>query len=167
MQHDRGVGGAGAALRRCPAQIGTLLERRSHSGFTEYFAVWHVAASGLASREWFAERIAILDAAARGSAAYGQVRFGDPDVGWRDHDGPREKLGYRGGAMLAFHADVELRRQGRPGLLQLIADLMQQDDRRLQLERIRACLRAVDRAARALPGGGCGARERRLRAVGE
>ena len=28
--------------------------------------------------------------------------------------------------------------EGRPGLLQLIADLMQQDDRRLQLERIRA-----------------------------
>lgn len=76
-----------------------------------------MAASGLASREWFAERIATLHAEARGSAACGQVRFGDPDVGWRDHDGPRETLGYRGGALLAFQADVELRRQGRPGLL--------------------------------------------------
>jgi hypothetical protein len=41
-----------------------------------------------------------------------------------------------------FHADVELRRQGRPGLLQLVADLMQQDDRRLQLERIRTWMEA-------------------------
>jgi predicted metalloprotease with PDZ domain len=53
-----------------------------------------------------------------------------------------ETLGYRGGAMLALHADVELRRQGRPGLLQLIADLLQQDDRRLQLERLRAWMEA-------------------------
>ena len=113
-----------------------------HEGFTEYFADWHVAASGLASREWFAERIATLDARARGSAAYGRVAFGDPSVAWRDGDGPNETLGYSGGALLAFHADVELRRQGRPGLLQLIADLMQQDDRRLERGKIRAWMEA-------------------------
>ena len=71
-------------------------------------------------------------------------RFGDPDVGWRDHDGPREKLGYRGGAMLAFHADVELRRQGRPGLLQLIADRAIVVDLRQQAERFSLSLALED-----------------------
>jgi hypothetical protein len=93
-----------------------------HEGFTEYCAVWHVAASGLASREWFAERIAIMDAETRASEAYGRVAFADPAVSWRDDNGPNETLGYRGGALLAFCADQELRRQGRPGLLQMLAD---------------------------------------------
>ncbi len=109
-----------------------------HEGFTEYCAVWHVAASGLASREWFAERIAIMDAETRASEAYGRVAFADPAVSWRDDNGPNETLGYRGGALLAFCADQELRRQGRPGLLQMLADLMQQDDQHLELARIRA-----------------------------
>jgi len=91
---------------------GTVASTPTKPGAARYRdGAWHVAASSLASREGFAERIAIMDAAARGSAVYGQVAFGDPDVGWRDHDGPRETLGYRGGALLAFHADVELRRQ--------------------------------------------------------
>ncbi len=114
-----------------------------HEGFTEYFAVWHVAASGLAPREWFAERIAVMEAEARGSEAYGKVSFGDPGVRWRDGNGPNETLGYRGGALLAFFADKELRRSGGTGLLQLLADLMQEDDRRLDRAKIRAWMEAA------------------------
>ncbi len=96
-----------------------------HEGFTEYFAVWHVAAAAQAAPEWFAERVAATDAAARASQSFGRVAFADPGVRWRDGDGPNETLGYRGGATLAFLADVELRRQGRPGLMQLVADLLE------------------------------------------
>lgn len=109
-----------------------------HEGFTEYFAVWHVAASGLAPREWFAERIAVMEAETRGSMAYGKVAFGDPTVRWRDDNGANERLGYRGGALLAFFADLELRFDGGPGLLQLVVDLLRQDDRRLTLPKLRA-----------------------------
>lgn len=95
-----------------------------HEGFTEYLAMWHVVAAGLAEPEWLAERALTLEAEARRSSAFGRVAFGDPSVNWRDSDGANEKLGYKGGATLALLADVELRRQGRPGLMQLVADLL-------------------------------------------
>ena len=95
-----------------------------HEGFTEYLAMWHVVAAGLAEPEWLAERALTIEAEARRSRAFGRVAFGDPSVNWRDSDGANEKLGYKGGATLALLADVELRRQGRPGLMQLVADLL-------------------------------------------
>ncbi|HSD11188.1 MAG TPA: hypothetical protein VLF14_09400, partial [Candidatus Binatia bacterium] len=108
-----------------------------HEGFTEYFTTWHMTASSLASREWFAERLASMDAVARSSSAFGRVTFAEPSVRWRDGDGPNETLAYRGGAMLAFFADVELRRQGGPGLMKLVADLLRDGDRPLTLVAIR------------------------------
>ncbi|MGH7150214.1 MAG: hypothetical protein ACREIU_05935, partial [Planctomycetota bacterium] len=60
-----------------------------------------------------------------------------PKVRWRDGDGPNETLGYRGGAALALLADVELRRQGRPGLMRLVADLLRDGERPLDLPSIR------------------------------
>jgi hypothetical protein len=109
-----------------------------HEGFTEYLATWHVAASGLLGPDWFSDRVASADRAARSSEAFGRVAFGDPKVRWRDGDGPNETLGYQGGATLAFQADVELRRQGRPGLMRLVADLLRDGDRALTLPAIRA-----------------------------
>ncbi len=108
-----------------------------HEGFTEYLAVWHVAASSLAKREWFAERIAAMDAEARDSQAFGQVAFGDLSVRWRDDNGSNETLGYRGGALLAFFADLELRQDGQPGLPRLVADLLEHGERDLTLPAIR------------------------------
>jgi hypothetical protein len=100
-------------------------------GFTEYLALWHLAAEGLASREWFAGELAGMDASIREGDAYGRVAFADPDVEWRDEEGSNEALAYRGGAVLAFHADVALRRAGRPGLPEMITDLIARDGGRL------------------------------------
>jgi hypothetical protein len=94
-----------------------------HEGFTDYLSLWHAAAAGLLDQEWFAARMAAIDAEARRSPAFGKAALGDERGGWRDGMGPRETLAYRGGAVLAFGADVELRSAGRPGLMQMIADL--------------------------------------------
>lgn len=118
-----------------------------HEGFTEYFTYWHVAASGLLGREWFAERLAASDDRARESEAFGRVAFADPKVRWRDGDGSNETLGYQGGAMLAFFADLELRRQGRAGLMQLVADLLREGDGRLTLPAFRAWMESHGLAA--------------------
>lgn len=93
-------------------------------GFTEYLAMWHVVAARLAEPEWFAERVLSHEAEARSSEGFGRVAFADPGVRWRDGNGPNETLAYKGGSTLALLADVELRRQGRPGLMQLVADLL-------------------------------------------
>jgi hypothetical protein len=112
-----------------------------HEGFTEYLAMWHVVAAGLAEPDWLAERALSLEAEARRSSAFGRVAFGDPGVRWRDDNGPNETLGYKGGATLALLTDVELRREGRPGLMRLIADLLRQGAP-LSLESIRAWMNA-------------------------
>jgi hypothetical protein len=92
-----------------------------HEGFTDYLSLWHCAAGGVVGHDWFAERLAAIDAEARRSSAYGHVAFAQHGVNWRS--GANETLAYRGGAVLAFLVDVELRKQGRPGLMQLISDL--------------------------------------------
>jgi predicted metalloprotease with PDZ domain len=92
-------------------------------GFTDYLSLWHMVATGQASPEWFAQRIGELNEEARASAAYGQAAFGDPSVSWRDWDGPNETLAYKGGAVLAFALDAELRSAGGPRLPIMIADL--------------------------------------------
>src|SRR5262245_12954875 len=91
-----------------------------HEGFMDYLSLWHCAASGVLDRGYFASRLAAIDAEARRSPAYGKVAFAQDGVAWR---GANERYSYRGGAVLAFLIDVELRRRGRPGLMQLIADL--------------------------------------------
>lgn len=81
-------------------------------GFTQYASLWIAARAGLIPPEAFAERMLALDASARASAAHGQVAFADPEVAWRG-GGDVERYAYDGGAVLAFHVDVALRRDGR------------------------------------------------------
>ena len=92
-----------------------------HEGFTDYLSLWHCSASGVLDRGYFASRLAAIDAEARRSPAYGKVAFAQDGVAWRA--GANEQYSYRGGAVLAFLIDVELRKRGRPGVMQLIADL--------------------------------------------
>ena len=112
-----------------------------HEGFTEYFSVWHLAATGVVSRAWFAERVHELGVEARDRSAWGSVAFADPTASWRDGDGPNETLAYKGGAMLAFALDVALRARGEPGSLQLIRDLLRRDHAEVSLDELHAwCL---------------------------
>ncbi len=98
-----------------------------HEGFTDYLSLWYAAASGVVDRDWFAARLTALDDAARRSAQFGKVAFAQGGVNWRASG--YEALAYRGGAALAFLTDVELRKHGRRGLIELIADLGKQQSR--------------------------------------
>ncbi len=93
-------------------------------GFTDYLSLWHMASIGEVSRDWFAERMMEIDEEARRESSLGKIAFADPDVDWRDGDGPNETMAYKGGASLAFVLDVELREGGKTGLVQMIRDLM-------------------------------------------
>lgn len=99
-----------------------------NEGFNDYLALWHAAATGLVSRDWFAQRLCELDEEARRSPAYGKAAFADVNVQWRDGNGPHETLAYKGAAVLAFCMDAELRRSGRPGLAALFRDLLGRPD---------------------------------------
>jgi hypothetical protein len=90
-----------------------------HEGFTDYLSLWTCAASGVLDRGYFASRMKAIDSEARRSPVYGKVAFAQEGVSWR---GAQEKYAYRGGAVLAFLMDVELRKQGRPGVMQMIVD---------------------------------------------
>ncbi len=92
-------------------------------GFTEYFALWQVAAAGLVPRDGFAQRLLEHAAIAAARSSAGQVAFGDADVTWRDGDGPNETLVYSGAPLLALCMDAELRAAGHPGLFELVHDL--------------------------------------------
>jgi len=93
-------------------------------GFTEYLSLWQAAAAGLVSRDWFASRLIELQEIARQRSSLGSKAFGDPDVAWRDGDGPNETLAYTGAPLLALVLDAELRQAGQPGLMQLVRDLL-------------------------------------------
>jgi hypothetical protein len=84
-----------------------------YEGFTEYLANWHGTATGLFSRDRFADRILAFEREARTNSSLGRVAFGQPGINWRDSDGPNERMAYKGGALLAFVIDVELRRRGQ------------------------------------------------------
>jgi len=111
-------------------------------GFTDYLALWHLAALGEIGPDWFAARLVELDRVARASEAHGHVSFGDPSVRWRDGDGPNEMLAYRGGAVLAFCADVELHRRGESRLPRVIADLRAENGGRYSTESVLGWLEA-------------------------
>ncbi len=96
-----------------------------HEGFTDYFALWFLAATGGCERRWFAERVLELDAEARATSSLGSISFADPDTAWRDGDGPNERMAYQGGLLLALALDVELRAAGKPGALQIVKDFLQ------------------------------------------
>ncbi len=108
-----------------------------HEGFTDYLSLWHCAAAGVIDYDYFSSRMSAIDAEARRASAYRKVSFAQEGVRWRS--GSNEELAYRGGAVLAFLIDVELRKQGRPGLMQMIADLgAQKSAEPVTLSRIRA-----------------------------
>lgn len=99
-------------------------------GFTDYAALWHLAATGGVTQDWLVERLLELDAAARASDAYGKLAFGPAGPVWRDGNGANETLAYRGGAVLAFWLDAQLARQGGgggPRLAAMIGDLGRAD----------------------------------------
>lgn len=108
-----------------------------HEGFTDYFSLWHLAAAGLISQEWFATRILELGDEARDKSSWGKIAFAQTDVSWRDGDGPVETMAYKGGAMLAFALDVELRANGKPGLPQLMRDILQRRSHAVTIDTLR------------------------------
>jgi len=111
-------------------------------GFTEYFALREAAASGAVERGWFADRLLELESIARERSAVGRVAFGDPDVAWRDGDGPVETLAYAGAPLLAFRMDVELFETGHARLDDLVRDLVASGEATFELEDLRAWCRA-------------------------
>jgi hypothetical protein len=109
-------------------------------GFTDYLSLWHLVHAGLVEPSWFADRLRQVEALARRSDAWGRVAFADPGIAWRDGDGPLETMAYRGGALLAFALDAELRRDGGRGLPALVGDLLRDPQRTADLARLRARL---------------------------
>ncbi len=112
-----------------------------HEGFTEYLSLWHLVATGLVEPAWFANRIEELGKEARDRSTWGEIPFAAPGVQWRDGDGPRETQAYKGGAMLAFAMDVELRRRGRSDLSALVRDLLAAESGPVTLESLEAWAR--------------------------
>ena len=97
--------------------------------FKEGCSLWQATASGLVDRPYFARRLLELEQIEAQRSSIGQVAFADNSVLWRDGDGPNETLAYTGAPLLALRVDAELRSRGRPGLLQLIRDLLKSEQR--------------------------------------
>ncbi len=114
-----------------------------HEGFTDYFALWHLAAAGLISQQWFGQRILELGNEARDNSSWGKISFAGTDH-WRDGDGPIETMAYKGGAILAFAMDVELRAIGKPGLPQLMRDFLRREHPDVSLDDLRDWFEAHD-----------------------
>jgi hypothetical protein len=106
-------------------------------GFTDYFALWHAAAHGLTTPNRFADRILSTERQARSSSSFGRVKFADTGVQWRDSNGPNETLAYRGGALLAFAVDAELRRNRGQTVSAVIRGLFESTSGKYQLADIR------------------------------
>jgi hypothetical protein len=105
-------------------------------GFTDYLANWHGTAAGLFTRDRFADRILSFEREARNWSSLGRIAFAQPDVNWRDGDGPHERMAYKGGALLAFVLDVELRRRGQ-SVSAIIRELLASGSREYALADIR------------------------------
>jgi len=93
-------------------------------GYTDYLALWHLAHLNYISPQQMIDRLVEFSRNIQANPVRGVISFGDPLVPWRDN-GPNEQMAYQGGALLAFHTDVELRRRCKPGLSQIVADLAQ------------------------------------------
>ncbi len=107
-----------------------------YEGFTDYLANWHGTAAGLFTRDRFADRILAFEREARTSTSLGRVAFAQAGVNWRDGDGPNERMAYKGGALLAFVIDVELRRRGE-SVSSIIRELLKSGSREYGLADIR------------------------------
>ncbi|TAH35233.1 MAG: hypothetical protein EYC70_13430 [Planctomycetota bacterium] len=106
-------------------------------GFTDYLAIWHSAATSLATPDRFAERILGVEREARDHSSLGRVAFAQPGVDWRDDNGPNETMAYRGGALLAFLVDAELRRRSQQSVNAVVRELLASAPRGYQLADIR------------------------------
>ncbi len=100
-------------------------------GFTDYFSLWHLVAIDAATPQQFADQLRLIVSIGQESPAWRSAVFADLAVDWRDPD--HERVAYRGGALLAFHFDVELRCQGESRLLQLFPDLIAENGGRYDL----------------------------------
>ncbi len=89
-------------------------------GFTEYFSIWLVAATALADRAWFVERLTELDEEASKLGVYKTVAFTDPDVRWRE--GEVETLAYKAAPATAFALDAELRKKAKSSLAEMVRE---------------------------------------------
>jgi predicted metalloprotease with PDZ domain len=117
-----------------------------HEGFTDYLSLWHLASVKQIEPGWFADRILTLEALARGSSALGRTAFAQ-EGGWRDGDGARETLAYKGGAILALGLDVALRTQRKPGLMEMISDLGRTVEGPVSLADVRGWMESHGQAA--------------------
>ncbi|HEX5043313.1 MAG TPA: hypothetical protein VFV75_10435 [Candidatus Polarisedimenticolaceae bacterium] len=108
-------------------------------GFTDYISLWHATATGLLSPAEFAERMLDIDRTARTSTSLGRVRFAEPGTQWRDGNGPNETMAYRGGALLAFFTDIELRQRGST-VTDLLRQLLSRSQREYGLDDIRMAM---------------------------
>jgi len=106
-------------------------------GFTTYLALWHATSGGPLSPGRFGERILEVERQARASASWGRRTFAEPGVDWRDDDGPNETMAYRGGALLAFVVDVELRRRSGRTVSALVRGLLESAPRDFELTHVR------------------------------
>ena len=110
-----------------------------NEGFTDYIALWHAAAAGLVTPAQFAERMLDIERDARTSTSLGRVRFAEPGTKWRDGDGANETMAYRGGALIAFFADIQLRQRGET-VTGLIRELLSRPKREYGLNDIRIAM---------------------------
>lgn len=97
-------------------------------GYTDYLSLWNLGRAGLITEQQFLDRLIALNKAAHASSSLGQVTFTAENVDWRDGNGPNETLAYRGGALLAFFTDLELRGFAQRDLSRIITDFAKQDD---------------------------------------
>jgi predicted metalloprotease with PDZ domain len=100
-------------------------------GFTDYFALWHLGHIGAITPQEFGDQLRLVEQIGKTGAGWGNVAFADLTVKWRDD--ANEPVAYRGGALLAFHLDTELRLRGEPGLPQLFRDLAAENGSRYDL----------------------------------
>ncbi len=110
-----------------------------NEGFTDYISLWHAAAAGILSPAQFAERMFDIERQARASTSLGRVRFSEAGTKWRDGDGANETMAYRGGALLAFFIDVQLRQRGET-VTGLIRELLSRPRREYGLNDIRVAM---------------------------
>ena len=110
-----------------------------NEGFTDYIALWHAAATGIVTPAEFAGRMFDIERDARESTSLGRVAFAAPRTRWRDGDGPNETMAYRGGALLAFFTDIQLRHRGA-AITDLIRQLLSRPHRTYGLNDIRIAM---------------------------
>ncbi|HKS07647.1 MAG TPA: hypothetical protein VJR92_15200 [Gemmatimonadaceae bacterium] len=107
-----------------------------NEGFTDYISLWHAAATGVVTPAQFAARMMDIERDARRSTSLGRTRFAEPGIQWRDADGPNETMAYRGGALVAFVTDMQLRQRGA-SVMDVIRHLLSRPKREYGIDDIR------------------------------